>query len=432
MAIDQGVSCVSVYYTTLWRSVARSASGRVALLGAMSITCACLGLWLANAAAALPVKGASPTNPVKIAPGTFVPGDYADKPNTAGIPDAAAMMAKQYDLTIGEATARLEAQAKGFGLEERVRELLGERFNGIRFNAPEHRFEVWVGSDGTDTDVSAVRELLASRDLPTVDAVKVGTPRPGVDPTGGKPVPATACNTQWCDPPFIAGVRYYTAYGDCTAAFTATAAWGYYNMTAGHCMSPGTGDSTCHPSGTTGSTGCGGFGLDIAGYNASGDGDGGVVGINNTGWLNYPAVHVIGWTWPTMAVAGGGSSVVGAYYCHTGWSTSATMCGYAMAGPSGGTCTPLTVDYSGASGTLGAGLLINHPCLVAYDGMCARAGDSGGPVFDPSTIVGVGVMVAARATSSRLAACWSEGPEYAWAEPVTSISGRYGLPVNHY
>jgi hypothetical protein len=187
-------------------------------------------------------------------------------------------MAKQYNLTIGEATARLEAQAKGFGLEERVRDLLGDRFNGIRFNAPEHRYEVWVSAEGTDakdspandSDVSAVRELLASRDLPTADAVSLGTPPPSpvADPTGGKPVQAMACNTQYCDPPFLAGVRYTNGYVNCTVAFDASAAWGYYNMTAGHCMVLGAGDSTCYPSGAGGS-GCGGFGLDVTGYNTT-------------------------------------------------------------------------------------------------------------------------------------------------------------------
>jgi hypothetical protein len=155
-----------------------------------------------------------------------------------------------------------------------------------------------------------------------------------------------------------------------------------------------------------------------------------VVGINNPTWLNYPAVHIIGWTYGAYGVAGGGNTVVGSYYCHTGWRTAATTCGYALAGPSGGACNPESVTYSSGA-TIGAGQTISHPCLAFYNGMCARPGDSGGPVFDPSTLVGVAVIVGAPAKNPDGAACGSQGAEFSVAEPVTSIGGRYGLSVNH-
>jgi hypothetical protein len=418
---------------------------------------------ISAASAAAGIAGVPP------APGEFVPAPPMSStkvdPARSPLPDAVKAYAKQNNVGRERAQLVLVAQSHGTGLEEELRNRLGEGFGGLEFDQEKARFKVWLapgGSRDTAASVLATRSLddtallttrwsavarekavgaLSSRLAAPLKSGAVSltsTPDRGVvvtrysdtddsinataaevvnqlgdevisvhakDAAPQLPEPQ-ACVNMYCDPPLVAGDAYgyvisSSSWGGCTTAFSASAGSNQYQLTAGHCTSvpnwpsPGRWNNTCYSNGSS----CPWIGQDIGGYAGAG-GDGGLMSAGGT-WYNYPAVHVIGWSWPTYGTPGTGNATVGMYLCHTGLGISATSCG---------TVTSLT-----AGGAWGGS------AMVEVSGTCTIGGDSGGPWFDPSTMVAIGIH------SAGYAGCNQRG----YFEPVTRAAATLGVTVQH-
>lgn len=183
---------------------------------------------------------------------------------------------------------------------------------------------------------------------------------------------------------------YSGSGGRCSLGANARRGTAYYFVTAGHCS---TGSTTWYadPNRTIvlGST---------AGTSFPGN-DYGIIRYTNSNVRHPSAVY----TYPGLLnIRGAGSAYVGQAVCRSG-STTGVRCG---------TVTGLNMTVNYAQGTV-SGLIRTN--------ICAEPGDSGGPLYDPSTGLVLGIL------SGGSGNCSTGGTTY--YQPIREILAVYGLTI---
>jgi hypothetical protein len=438
------------HYRTPFYSLRRTQSLLITAL-------ATLLMLAAGAGAAVAAEVPSPSRPVTVEPGTYIPSAQSKTPaDPTLLEGAAARYAEQYDVSRDRAMAVLKAQALGTGLENDLRDDEDVRYADLAFVPDQGTWKVTIAEGG---DAAAALRILAAHGIINPQIARArwsaeardaaersinrklhGAIASGVAWTtrrsdngltinlSSKASPSdidsaqsldgpvsvatdvaprdlpspVACGSPYCDVPLVAGVAYTeSAVGNCSMGFAATApgSGNMYNLTAGHCTWVGFTVSTCNAA----ITWCPTIGTDVGGY-LSAAGDGGIIELNGV-FPNYPAYRVFGWAYPTYGVLGTSAAYVNQYLCHTGRYTY-TTCGFVSSvnGPN---------QLGGSSSYI-------------LQGACSIRGDSGGPLFNPANGTAVGITVA----SSNPNSCPPGGNETVH-EPAGKAAATFGVSINH-
>ncbi|MFF0192169.1 S1 family peptidase [Streptomyces anulatus] len=348
------------------------------------------------------------------------PTDSAEAPASSALLTA---MQRDFDLTEGEAVARLADEKAATALEPKAQRAAGSAFGGSWFDARTGKLVVAVTNAGKAEAVRAAgaETRLVEYSAKQLDAAKAridALPAPSgvsswhVDPATSSVVvnvvaserrdndvrsfvakareagPVTVETTAEAPQTFAAGTvggdPYYTGNVRCSIGFSVHGGF----VTAGH---------------------CGGAGQSVRGWDGSAIGnfqgssfpgdDYAWVNVAN-GWWTVPVV--IGWgTVSDQLVRGSNEAPIGASICRSG-STTHWHCGNVLAKNE-------TVNYS--QGAV-------HQ--MTKTSVCAEGGDSGGSFISGDQAQGV--------TSGGWGNCSGGGET--WYQPVNEILNRYGLTLH--
>lgn len=356
-------------------------------------------------------------------------------------------LAEKQNISLAEAESRLEWQRLLPALKARARNLLGERFGGVWVDpADDDRLKVGVvnpnglrgavtahelarqavGAAGLDgvADVVGVRNSyrdleaandwlgrqlervnvdapwpLSTRFRPSESRVFLDLPAAGELTTEQQGVVDVAqrryaamlethtyerrdarlsCDYPFCDKPLRGGIRIINNNGpyECTAAFLARSRSDnqLYQFTAGHCVADRGGNSPWYTLWTDGSR------HDIGprhNWEYSGDGDMAILRVTNPGgwdaraWVNVTSSFVTDAN-SEYRIQRDATSEQGQRVCATGSFYGKSDCG--------------TVLDLGVSSTSRDGVTVRG---LAQSSICVRGGDSGEPVFNYGTALGI-------------------------------------------
>jgi hypothetical protein len=379
-------------------------------------------------------------------------------------------MAAQYSAShkVSDETAQrvIEEQLLGTGLEQVLKDRLGDGLVGVRYDGDNARWEValaptgdrsvvdkliaarglgqgtvvdrasWTGAEQADTvnrlrkkyaamigdhlvsidDAGTELEIRASSKLASSDLDDLRTTAAELDvttrvvagpPSTGAATPVSDCGSIWCNAPVRAGERWIqqSTGSYCTTAFPVASSADTYHgwvLTAGHCLYGHYGGEAAKCS----LSWCGHFGTEYSGY--YGGGDAGLIRLDDPAqWPTWGA-----W-WLPYAGSGGADSLptrpqylpaVGEYICHIGT-------GYAGSPPGSpdeiASCGNVInnnnpITNAAVPGVLPAVSLYN---MITVRGGCIQPGNSGGPMLNPATGQAVGIISSGTANADGTRRC---------------------------